>query len=219
MAYTIDDLDWNHPEQYMQPSSKNGLDGEPCQVEANQNTEMIHVLTRQKDQEAREGDNIAHKHISLSLCPMPRPSAVSSEAATKQLYAEGSPLDSQYSSQAYIFDLHNKNGYDESQPRSPLIDNPSSPTLSPKQEPRYTVVPGSESSKAENLQDEVHALKNLQKTEQGEYFTSLELVHKERDKYREEARKWQSLAKNALNLLKRAQGELGTVISDLEDSV
>ncbi|KAJ7088236.1 hypothetical protein C8R43DRAFT_1172818 [Mycena crocata] len=220
MSYTIDDLDWSNTDQYMQPSSENGSDGEPYQVEANQNAEMVRVLTRRKDREAREGlDDIKHEHTSISPSPMPRPSAVLSETVTKRLYAVGGALDSQYSSQAYIDDLQNINGYGESQPRSPLIQGQLSPTLSPKQEPEYSFIASHESSEAENLREEIHALENLRKTEQGKYFTSLELANKERDKYRDEARKWRTLAENALNLLKRAQGELGTVINDLEDGV
>ncbi|KAJ7477584.1 hypothetical protein FB451DRAFT_1173124 [Mycena latifolia] len=206
-----DRLDWENPDQYLTASSPTGSDGNPYEYEESQLDEMVRQFRRREARKQREAESPPRT---------PRASAVQAETSTKGLYASLGPLDSQVSSQLYVENIFHEAGLSIHKCQPPLERSPErSPPSGAKLEPDEIEVPGTLLSEVEHLQEELRRTKALLDTERGRFFTLLERATQQRDRYREEARKWEAHAEKAVGLLRQAQSNLEIVLGDLECGV
>ncbi|KAJ7736280.1 hypothetical protein B0H16DRAFT_1764229 [Mycena metata] len=202
-------VDLTNPD-LLQPSSDFGSDGEPYQPEPSQQDEMLRIHRRRAK---RERSPSAESSESI-----PRRSALPGRVTTASYFQPGGFFDEETSSLAFVTDKFHEVGQSvHTQNDSPRTDSSPAAESEIKSEPLDPLINPSEYTELQQLRHQLAQARTLLDKQQGSFFTRLEALRLERDKYREEAQKWELKAESALQRLRNAFGNIGAVISDLED--
>ncbi|KAJ7468108.1 hypothetical protein FB451DRAFT_1258113 [Mycena latifolia] len=212
MTSSEDEGDWDRDE-YLQPSSEHGSDGEIYQVEPSQKDEQMRQYRRRKSRLERADESPSRA---------PRPSAVASELSTARLYTPHGPLDSQTDSQSYISDIYHAAGMTMQTQSQPPCGESLSLEVTPKSEPQAEgSLPAL--SEVEQLREQLRQMREELATtrsrleeERDRFFTLLEQANQERDTYRERASKWEAHAANVVPFLHQAKDKISAALEDLE---